>query len=40
TAHAMEEDEKQALAAGCDRFLTKPIRRARLLEVLQEILSP
>ncbi|MBF0153924.1 MAG: response regulator [Magnetococcales bacterium] len=40
TAHAMEEDERRALQAGCDRFLTKPIRRARLLAVLGEILSP
>ncbi|MBF0424244.1 MAG: response regulator [Magnetococcales bacterium] len=40
TAHALEEDERRALEAGCDRFLTKPIRRARLLSVLGEMLAP
>ncbi len=34
TAHAMREEVARTKAAGCDLHLTKPIRKARLLEVL------
>ena len=34
TAHAMHDEGERVKEAGCDLFLTKPIRRARLLEVL------
>lgn len=35
TAHAMKEDELKSLAAGCDRHLTKPIKKNVLLEVIK-----
>ena len=35
TAHAMESDRSQAMAAGCDGYLTKPINRTDLLEVVR-----
>jgi CheY-like chemotaxis protein len=31
SAHALESDRRRAEAAGCDGFVTKPIRRAELL---------
>jgi CheY-like chemotaxis protein len=37
TAHAMEGDEERCLAAGMDEYLTKPIRTADLLAVLDKI---
>ena len=35
TAHALVEATLKSLAAGCDAHLTKPIRRATLLEAVQ-----
>ncbi|WP_165352066.1 hybrid sensor histidine kinase/response regulator [Solidesulfovibrio carbinolicus] len=37
TAHALYEFESRGREAGCDAFLTKPIRKARLLEYLGEL---
>ncbi|MBF0311325.1 MAG: response regulator [Magnetococcales bacterium] len=37
TAYALQEDLERSLAAGCDAHLSKPIRKARLLGVLQDI---
>ncbi|MBF0368750.1 MAG: PAS domain S-box protein [Magnetococcales bacterium] len=37
TAHALVEESEQIKAAGCDLHLTKPIRKARLLKVLQAL---
>ena len=34
TAHAMVEEESRCLSAGCDAYLTKPIERARFLQVV------
>ena len=34
TAHAMKEDEQKSRDAGCDGHLTKPIRKAVLLEAI------
>ncbi len=34
TAHAMVEEESKCLEAGCDAYLTKPIDRARFLQVV------
>jgi CheY-like chemotaxis protein len=35
TAHARKEDEEESYAAGMDGFLTKPIVKKKLIEVLQ-----
>lgn len=39
TAYAMSEDEAKSLKAGCDKYLSKPIRPLRLLELIDELLS-
>lgn len=39
TAFAAMEDEHMAMKAGCDAFLTKPIRKTQLMEVLQKFIG-
>ncbi|PZQ97075.1 MAG: two-component system response regulator [Cereibacter sphaeroides] len=39
TAHAMESDRAEAMAAGCDDFQTKPIDLPALLEKIERLLS-
>jgi CheY-like chemotaxis protein len=34
TAHAMEEERRNAFAAGCSDYLTKPINKPKLLSTL------
>ena len=39
TAHAMQEDRDQAVAAGADEYETKPVDLDRLLAKIQGLLS-
>lgn len=39
TSHAMVGDREKCLDAGCDEFMTKPIDRATLFEVVEQHLS-
>ena len=39
TAYAMTEDESKSIEAGCDTYISKPIKPARLMEVLDRYLS-
>lgn len=37
TAHAMEEDLQEAIQAGVDLHLTKPIERKRIVEAVRHV---
>lgn len=39
TAYAMAGDEERARAAGCDDYLTKPIDKEKLRQVVADILA-
>lgn len=38
TAHAMKDDERKCLEAGCDAYLAKPIEKAKLFETIQSLI--
>ena len=40
TAHAMEGDAESILAAGIDRYMTKPLRKAAITETLADLCPP
>ncbi len=39
TAYAMSEDEAKSIKAGCDKYVSKPIRPVRLLEMINELIA-
>ncbi|MCD4732584.1 MAG: tetratricopeptide repeat protein [Bacteroidales bacterium] len=39
TAYAMSEDESKSLNAGCDLYISKPVRPAKLLSLLNDFLE-
>jgi CheY-like chemotaxis protein len=39
TAHAMADDERKAMDAGCDDFDTKPVELTRLLGKIEALLA-
>ena len=39
TAYALSEDRKKALESGCDDYITKPIRKNKLLRILNKYIS-
>ena len=39
TAFAMSEDESKSLSAGCDLYISKPVRPAKLLSLLNDFLN-
>jgi len=39
TAHALDEDRAQCLAAGCDDFVTKPVHREVLIDAVRRALG-
>ncbi|MBF0422313.1 MAG: response regulator [Magnetococcales bacterium] len=40
TAHAMKEEGEQIKAAGCNLHLTKPVRKKRLMEAIEQQIGP
>ena len=39
TAYAMSEDESKSIEAGCDMYVSKPIRPSQLLTLLNEFVG-
>ena len=40
TANAFQDDEQRALASGCTAHMAKPVKKKKLLRVLEEYLGP
>ena len=40
TAHAMKDDEKRAMEAGCDAYLVKPVDTRKFYRTIWKILEP
>ena len=40
TAHAMREDLKKCIDAGCNEAITKPIRQITLINILKKYFKP
>ena len=38
TAYALQGDEEKALAAGCNAYVTKPVRKQKLIQLIHEVL--
>jgi CheY-like chemotaxis protein len=38
TAHAFKEDREKCLNAGCTEYLSKPIKKVKLIEMLETFL--
>ncbi|PLX22423.1 MAG: hypothetical protein C0597_02570, partial [Marinilabiliales bacterium] len=36
TAYAMQNDEKESIAAGCDDYIAKPIKKEKLISLLEK----
>jgi len=39
TAHALEEEKNKCLDAGCDDFLTKPVKKKDLLKRIEAVIK-
>ncbi|MBF0309458.1 MAG: PAS domain-containing protein [Magnetococcales bacterium] len=39
TAHALKGEEEKCLQAGCDRYLAKPIKKQRLIGLIEELVK-
>jgi CheY-like chemotaxis protein len=39
TANAFEADHREALEAGCNEIITKPIKSTKLLEVVEKFIK-
>lgn len=39
TAYAMKGDRQKALEAGCDEYISKPIKKATLLQMIQKVMG-